>query len=77
MKPKTNNPEEYNKQLDELAKEAMKCILRGAYSNPIILGQLGQVAIDNKLSIDEEVAERSYLIASVMLKRRTPFLMKA
>ncbi len=76
MKQKPDNVIEYNKQLDELAKEAMKCILNGAYYHPVTLAQLGEIAAQNKVSMVLEIAERSYTMATIMMKHRRKFLMK-
>lgn len=75
MKYQAENSTEYNKQLDELAKEAMKCILNGAYSHPVILAQLGDIADQNKVSMIQEISDRSYSMAAVMMKHRNKFLM--
>lgn len=68
--------EEYNKQLDIIALESLKCILAGVYSNPIILAQLGEMADINKVSVAQEIAERSYVMAQTMLKWRNKFTAK-
>ncbi len=76
MKSKNINIEEYNKQLDILAQEAMKCTLTAAYSHPTILTILNDAAIANNLTIAQEIADRSYVMATTMLKYRHKFLMK-
>lgn len=83
MKEKPINPQivvdlkrEYNDKLDILASTAMGNILHGVYSNPGVLAELGKCAEDNKQSLAMEVAERSYVMATVMLKTRKEYLIK-
>lgn len=57
-------------RLDELAQEAMKSILIGLHSNPIMFEIMDSLAKEQKHSINQEIAERSYLIATAMLKCR-------
>ncbi len=65
-----------NDFVDDLAKEAMKAILQGLYSHPNMLGMMADIAAENKKSVNQEVAERSYLMAIAMVKRKHEVLKK-
>lgn len=72
MKPK---PDLYD-QLDDIAKEAMICLLNGTYSHPAILIQMDEVAVKNKRSLSQEIAHRSYEMAAIMLQTRKQYIGK-
>lgn len=69
---KTN--ESYDQQLDEIALEAMKCILSGTYSHPGILLEMEKIATDRGRSTIQEVAVRAYGMAAVMLQTRKEYI---
>lgn len=64
----------YNDQLDEIALQAMYCILRGTYSHPVILQQMDEIALKNNRSITQEISHRSYGMAAIMLQTRKEYL---
>lgn len=61
-------------ELDLLAKEAMSAILQGIYSNPNMLEMMADISEKNKNSVNQEVAERAYLMAVAMIKRKERIL---
>lgn len=74
-----NSPDqkqEYNDKLDALASTAMSNILHGVYSHPGVLIEINKMAESNRQSLAMEIAERSYVMATVMLKKRKEYLMK-
>ena len=75
MKARQLTADEYNKKLDELALEAMKCILGGADRSPIVLSMLFDAGQARQISATAEVTERSYEMAAMMLKYRKQYLM--
>lgn len=75
MKAKQLTTDEYNEKLDELALEAMKSILAGAYRNPLVLSMIFDAGQARQIPATQEVAERSYEMAAMMLKLRGKYLM--
>ena len=56
--------------IDDIALEAMKCILGNVYQSPQMLTMMVDVGAANNQSAAEEIAERAYLQAEAMLKKK-------
>ena len=65
MKPKTRT-----ETLDEIAVEAMKAIVGSVYLSPQMMTAMADIATQNKNSTAAEIAERSYLMADAMWKKK-------
>lgn len=74
MKPKPDFYKDYNEQLDSLASETMQSILIGIYGNPLTLKLLDDAAKDRNKSLADEIAERSYIMAAIMMRVRKDYL---
>lgn len=65
---------QYNDKIDSFALQAMDSILKGIYSNPLMLVELDKIAKEGNKSLADEVAERSYIIAAVVMRVRKKYI---
>lgn len=57
------------KTVDDLASKAMQAIL-SSISNPAMIEIFDKIAEEKKQSVISEIAERSYLMAYAMIKKK-------
>ena len=58
----------YNEKLDILASSAMSQIIRGIFSQPIMMSDLDKVARDKGKTLAQEIAFLSYEQAAMMMQ---------